>query len=170
MRAEDRQKRQTTFVRSHHFPQNASINRAHFRDFEAYRSVADALARPRIGWPWACNGGPRIFLPTTAKGDRGEQKQESTYVRSVPLRGEDTTVSVPSKGVSFRVVSGASVTPVFIFFTCPLRVCLTVSTHVTRGDALDAPQCSSRPSRAALAGWVRDADANSRCDAMLDGS
>lgn len=110
------------------------INRDHIRDFGAYWPVPDTLARPRIGWPWACNARGRYL--SSHRGERRPrrgQKQESTYVRSVPLR-EDTTDSVPSKGVSFRVVSGASVTPGVVSFYLPASPCLhSVSAHVTRG-------------------------------------
>lgn len=108
----------------------------------------------------------------SAKGDRGWQKQKSTYVRSVPLRGgEDTTDSVASKGVSFRVVFGTSITPGVVYL--PVRsACLYLmregkreyrETYRTirgkriqeredrREDASVTPACSPRPNRAVVA-------------------
>lgn len=69
------------FRRSYHFPQNASINRGHFRSYEAYRHVPEhsrlAVSVPR-----------RAAYPSSHHGERrarcsGEQKQESqrTYAR-----------------------------------------------------------------------------------------
>lgn len=117
-----------------HFSPGKSINASNdWMIFEVSKRVdkarLDALARPRIvGRPWSCNG--RYLFPTAAKGDRDGQKQESTYVRSrsVPLRdGEDTTDSVASKGVSFRVVSDTSVTPGVIYLPVrSTRLCQTV--------------------------------------------
>lgn len=121
--------------RSRCFPQNASINRDHFRDFGAYRPVPDTLARLRIGWPWACNAGSLSFFPPRRKATAAKARVNvRTYVRSVPLR-EDTTDSVPSKGVSFRVVSGASVTPGVVPPLPARSACLySVNTHVTHGE------------------------------------
>lgn len=87
---------------------------------EARVSTLSLVRESSVGRDRATGG---YLFPTAAKGDRDGQKQESTYVRSrsVPLRdGEDTTDSVASKGVSFRVVSGTSVTPGVVYL--PVRV------------------------------------------------
>jgi len=94
--------------RSHHFPRNTSQLTAII--FETSKRIGQS---PTLSLVRGSVGRERVTRGRCLSSHHGErrprQKQESTC--SVPLRGgEDTTDSVPSKGVSFRVVSGTSVT------------------------------------------------------------
>jgi len=126
--------------------------------FETSKRIGQS---PTFSLIWESVGRERVTRAcrylSSHHGERQAKAKVNVRIHSVPLGGEDTTDSVPSKGVSFRVVSGASVTTSVRFSTCPFYVSLfTTSRHVTQRDALDTLQYSSRPSRTTLTGWVRD--------------
>lgn len=143
------------------FPSNISIKRIIFEACPRIVGTAVIVQRALS---------PSSFPPRRKATAAGKSKSQRTYVRSVPLRGgEDTTTdSVASKGVSFRVVfnTGRSRQVLFIhvvstrvrtYATCWERqTTRTYRRRYRREDAFVAPRCwcSSRPNRAALAGWV----------------
>jgi len=112
-------------------PKHVTINRDHFRDFEAYRPVPDTLARPRIGWPWARNAEPLSFFPPRRKATTAKARVNVRMLGSAPWRRGYYRQCAIERSQFPRGLR--HVGHVRCCFSTPLRVSLiTVSTHMIR--------------------------------------